>query len=100
MSAILHLPKRYSVTPLDSGLTHLQRAFKIFERSHPQMLTARQLAALMSTWPSAAYHYVKRLKTAKCIEVKGGDGKVPLYGLVEGAVMPAGDSRGRKKRSA
>lgn len=85
---------------LDPRLTHLQRAFQVFERLNPQVLTARQLAALMCTWPSAAYKYVERLKRAKCIEAKGGNGKIPSYGLAAGATMPAGDCRGRKKKSA
>jgi hypothetical protein len=78
--------------------THLQRAYKIFESMNPQLLSARQLAALMCTWPNIAYKYIERLKRANCIQEKGGSGKVPLYGLAENAAMPAGDSRGRKRK--
>lgn len=79
-------------------LTHLQRAFKIFENMAPQILSGRALAALMTINVSTAYDYIKRLKRAHCIEVKGGSGKIPEYGLSAGAVMPAGDTRGRKKK--
>jgi hypothetical protein len=83
---------------MSGHLTHLQRAYKIFEQMNPQLLTARQLAALMCTWPNIAYKYVERLKRLNCIEAKGGSGKVPLYGLAANARMPAGDSRGRKPK--
>lgn len=79
-------------------LTHLQRAYKVFENMASQVLSARALAALMTIEVSTAYDYIKRLKEAKCIEVKGGTGKIPGYGLIAGATMPAGDTRGRKKK--
>lgn len=79
-------------------LTHLQRAYKIFERMAPQLLSGRALAALMTVRVSTAYDYIKRLKGANCIEPKGGSGKIPTYGLKDGAAMPAGDARGRKKK--
>lgn len=79
-------------------LTHLQRAYKIFENMAPQLLSGRALAALMSIQVATAYDYIDRLKKAKCINAQGGSGKVPEYGLVAGAAMPAGDSRGRKPR--
>jgi hypothetical protein len=87
----LHLPE-------DRRLTHLQRAFKVFVRMSPEPISARTLAALMSIEIGAAYNYVKRLKAVKCIAEAGGSGKVPLYGVCEGATMPADDSRGRKRR--
>jgi hypothetical protein len=79
-------------------LTHLQRAYKVFEQMAPQLLSGRALAALMMINVSTAYDYVDRLKKAGCIEVQGGSGKIPEYGLVAGARMPAGDTRGRKPR--
>lgn len=79
-------------------LMHLQRAYKVFENMTPQLLSGRALAALMTIQVATAYNYIQRLRRAKCIEVKGGTGKVPMYGLAEGATMPAGDSRGRKPR--
>jgi hypothetical protein len=85
----LHLP--------DRKLTHLQRAYRVFERMR-QPISARTLAALMSIEIGAAYNYVKRLKEAGCIEGSGGTHKAPLYALVENAQMPAGDTRGRKPR--
>lgn len=78
--------------------THLQRAYKVFEQMAPQLLSGRALAALMMINVSTAYDYIDRLKKARCIEVQGGTGKVPEYGLVKGAQMPAGDTRGRKPR--
>jgi hypothetical protein len=77
--------------------THLQRAFKVFERMR-QPLSARALAALMQVHVEAAYDYVKRLKESGCIEECGGTGKVPAYTIKPGASMPAGDRRGRKPR--
>jgi hypothetical protein len=78
--------------------THLQRAYKVFEQMAPQLLSGRGLAALMMINVSTAYDYIDRLKKAGCIEVKGGTGKVPEYGLAKDAKMPAGDTRGRKPR--
>jgi hypothetical protein len=82
----------------DRKHTHLQRAYRIFERMQPQLISARTLAALMITEIPSAYNYIKRLKALGCIEQKGGTGRVPLYGLVNNATMPAGDTRGRKRR--
>jgi hypothetical protein len=79
-------------------LTHLQRAYKVFERMQPQLFSARSLAAVMAIDVTTAYNYIKRLKALHCIEQQGGSGKIPLYGLRAGATMPADDSRGRKPR--
>jgi hypothetical protein len=86
----LHLPGR-------ENLTHLQRAFRVFERMRGHLLSGRGLAALMQCEVPAAYHYIKRLKAAKIIERQGGSGKVPLYGLRDGATMPPGDARGGRR---
>ena len=83
--------------PQRQRLTHLQRAYKVFERMPGQYLSGRALAALMQCEVPTAYNYIKRLKDAKCIEVKGGTGRVPTYGLVEGAKMPPDDARGGKR---
>lgn len=87
----LHLPRK-------KGQTHLQRAFQVFQRMHPQPIGARTLAALMSIEVSVAYNYIKRLKAAKCIEERGGSGKIPAYGIKDGAERPADDSRGGARR--
>jgi biotin operon repressor len=79
-------------------LTHLQRAYKVFEQMQPQLLSGRTLAALMTISVKTAYNYIDRLKKGNCIEAKGGSGKVPQYALKEGATMPAGDTRGRKAK--
>ena len=78
--------------------THLQRAYKVFERLNPQLLGPRALAAVMNIDVPVAYNYIKRLKALKCIEQKGGTKRFPLYGLAASAKMPADDSRGRKPR--
>lgn len=83
----------------DQRLTHLQRAYKVFEQMQPQLISGRGLAALMMISVGTAYDYVDRLKKLGCIEVKGGTGKVPEYGLRENATMPAGDRRGRKPKA-
>lgn len=88
--ATLHLPGA-------ERLTHLQRAFRVFQRMR-QPLSARGLAALMQVHVGVAYCYVKRLKECGCIEESGGTGKVPQYALKPGATLPAGDRRGRKPR--
>jgi biotin operon repressor len=80
-------------------LTHIQRAYKIFDQMQPQLISGRGLAALMMISVSTAYDYIDRLKKLGCIEVKGGSGKVPEYGLVKDATMPAGDRRGRKPKA-
>jgi hypothetical protein len=85
--------------------THLQRAYRVFERMGAQLLGARTLAALMQVEIETAYNYIKRLRAAGCIAVRGGTGKVPLYGLVvndQGEViakMPPDDGRGRPPRA-
>jgi hypothetical protein len=79
-------------------LTHLQRAYKVFEQMGAQLLSARALAALMMIPVPTAYDYIDRLKKARCIQEKGRNGKVPVYGLAADAKMPAGDSRGRKPK--
>jgi hypothetical protein len=78
--------------------THLQRAYRVFERVKPQLLSARALAAVMSIEVPVAYNYIKRLKALGCIRQQGGNARTPLYGLAEGATMPADDARGRKPR--
>jgi hypothetical protein len=64
------------------------------------LLSGRGLAALMQCEVEVAYNYIKRLKAAKLIEQQGGSGKVPLYGLREGAAMPPGDARGGRRERA
>jgi hypothetical protein len=75
-------------------LTHLQRAFKVFESMHLRHLSAGDLAVLLACDLAAAYDYIKRLKESGCIERKGVFRRAPTYGLVNGAEMPPDDRRG------
>lgn len=82
----------------DHRLTHLQRAFQVVERTHPQPIAAADLATLMATDLGCAYEYIRRLKVAGCIESIGRMGRRPVYGLTNGATMPPDDGRGGARR--
>jgi hypothetical protein len=84
--------------------THLQRAFKVFQKMHPQPGGPRDLADWLAVEIASAYDYVKRLKELGCIERTGGTDARPLYGLtreaLEGTASPPADGRGRWVRHA
>lgn len=78
----------------DKPLTHLQRAFKVFEAMNPNPLSSSHLATIMVTTPGCAVLYIRRLREAGCVKRIGGSTRYPLYGLAESAVMPPDDRRG------
>jgi hypothetical protein len=79
-------------------LTHLQRAYREFQRIHPDPLSPRALAALLRTEITAAYDYVKRLKAHNVIRVVlNCNPRFPEYELVPGTSGPPNDTRGRRR---
>ena len=82
----------------DRSLTHLQRAFKVFEALRPSPLSVAHLAEVMATTHKCAKRYVERLKAHGCIECYAPRTRYPMYSLVAGAQMPPDDRRGGARR--
>lgn len=86
---------------LDRPLTFLHRAYREFQRVSPEPLTPRGLAALLRTEVSAAYGYIKRLKSHNVIRLAmPGNRRFPAYELVPGTAGPPADGRGRRNPKA